>query len=121
MTRATVTSWAKANVVSLVTLIGGAFLALGFVVQSPSGQLRAVRYAMDTVGHRVDGLEHRIGEVETAIGAAQLERRADNDSLFRLIRQIQAANCLVGDARDLALIGIPCSALVRTARAEAKR
>lgn len=121
MTRASVLSWVQGNAVALLSLLAGALLALGFVVESPASQIRAVRSTVDTVGHRVTALEQRVGGVEQQMALAQIERREATDSLLRMIRQIQAAECLVGDTRDLSLIGIACSTVVKAARREAAR
>lgn len=113
MTRPALPQWLRDNLATILAL-GAAAAALGYAVQTPGAQIHAMRVSVDT-------LRGRVGTVEQRLDAMATTRRQDNDSLFRLLRQIQSASCLIGDQRDLALIGIPCSTLVRDARRAAQR
>lgn len=113
MTRRDLATWFKGNLTLLVTL-GAILAALGYAIQTPGQQIATVRLSVDTLRARVGGVEARVRDLAA-------ERRADSDSLFRMLRQLQAAQCVTGNARDLGLIGIPCSTVVAGARREASR
>ncbi|MCC7132473.1 MAG: hypothetical protein IT352_07510 [Gemmatimonadales bacterium] len=113
MTRRDLATWIKGNLTLIVT-VGAILAALGYAIQTPGQQIASVRLSVDTVRARVGSVEARLREMA-------VERRADNDSLFRMLRQLQAAQCVTGNARDLGLIGIPCSTVVSSARQEAAR
>lgn len=98
----------------LLGLLVALVAAFGWAWQSPAQQLGGMRLTIDTL---------RAADVrlDAVIRRDSLARHTQADSMFRLLRQLQAASCLQGDARDLSLIGIPCSSVVARARQEARQ